>query len=106
MAAVLVLGNPFDVERLAVYLDMTMQGNLLGDQSFRKASRLCIFDQVRELILSLVAINCEISSNALPFIEYRALDYGATQVIAHYDTAFRIADFQFHHVRVPRNLSE
>ena len=75
MAAVLVLGNPFDVERLAVYLDMTMQGNLLGDQSLCKASCLCIFDQVRELILGLVACNCETSSNALPFIEYRALDY-------------------------------
>ena len=86
-------GNPFDVKRLAVYLDMTMQGNLLCDQSLSKASCLCIFDQVRELIISLVTINREISSNALPFIEYSALDYGTAQVFAHYDTAFRIADF-------------
>ena len=86
-------GNPFDVKRLAVYLDMTMQGNLLGDQPLCKASRLCVFDQVRELILCLVACNREISSNALPFIEYSALDYGTAQVFAHYDTAFRSADF-------------
>ena len=86
-------GNPLDVERLAIYLDMTMQGNLLGDQPLCKTSRLCIFDQVRELILGLVAINREISSNALPFIKYGALDYGTAQVFAHYDTAFRIADF-------------
>ena len=86
-------GNPFDVKRLAVDLDMTMQGNLLGDQALCKASRLCVFDQVRELVLCLVACNREISSNALPFIEYSALEYRATQVFAHYDTAFRIADF-------------